>query len=69
MSEKEIDISVIIPAYNEGKNLPTLINNIFETFNKSKFNNNFEVIVVNDGSQDKTEQIVNDILKIKKNYL
>ena len=34
MSEKEIDISVIIPAYNEGKNLPTLINNIFETFNK-----------------------------------
>ncbi len=66
MSEKEIDISVIIPAYNEGKNLPTLINNIFETFNKSKFNNNFEVIVVNDGSQDKTEQIVNDILKIKK---
>lgn len=46
-------VSVIIPVYNSGKNLPIVLRNIFN----SQFNN-FEVIVVNDASTDNTCEIL-----------
>ena len=49
-------ISVIIPAYNAMTYLPETIKSVLnQTFN------NFEVIVVNDGSSDETEQWVSQI--------
>lgn len=66
MVEKKFKVSIIIPAFNEGENLPKLIENIFKTFEKSHFNN-FEVIVVNDGSTDRTERVVENILDNFKN--
>ena len=32
MIEKSFKVSIIIPAFNEGENLPKLIENIFKTF-------------------------------------
>ena len=61
MIEKKFKVSIIIPAFNEGENLPKLIENIFKTFENSHFNN-FEVIVVNDGSTDQTEKVIGNIL-------
>lgn len=55
-----VDISVIMPAYNEEQRLPgTLKDTIryleeFESINKLTF----EIIVVDDGSKDKTSEIV-----------
>lgn len=47
-------ISIIIPAYNHGQELPKCLNSIFEqTFR------DFEIIVVNDGSTDETEDVLN----------
>ena len=53
MSIFEKKLSVVIPAYNEGEK-------IFENLSEMErmigtFSDNFELIVVNDGSRDNTE--------------
>jgi dolichol-phosphate mannosyltransferase len=72
----KMDISVIIPFYNEEENLPYLIqelNTYFANFKKKKI----EVIFVDDGSTDASiQKIVNSkrtsykskILKLSKNF-
>ena len=55
---KQIYLSIIIPAYNESKNIKK---NIFEVDRWVKSNNKypFEIIVINDGSTDDTKSILN----------
>lgn len=53
---KSMEYSVVIPAYNEETRIvPTLINLLkyMDTFSQS-----YEVIVVNDGSDDKTQEVI-----------
>jgi len=52
-------ISLVFPAYNEASNLPTLISAAF--INASKITTDFEVIIVNDGSQDNTIEILDEL--------
>jgi dolichyl-phosphate beta-glucosyltransferase len=49
-------ISVIIPAYNEAQRLPVTLRRVHEYLNSSA--NDFEIIVVDDGSTDSTESEV-----------
>ena len=56
-----IDCSVIIPAYNAEKSIIKCLNS-FELSN-DKYKNTLEIIVVNDGSSDKTESIATQYLK------
>ncbi len=49
-------ISIIIPAYNEEKAIELTIKEIQKKLNKSKYKN-YEIIVVNDGSNDDTKNI------------
>jgi glycosyltransferase involved in cell wall biosynthesis len=58
---KKPNISVVLPAHNEAKNLPILIPQIYETFEKHKISG--EVILVNDGSMDKTAAIAENLAK------
>ncbi|MGC8977618.1 MAG: dolichyl-phosphate beta-glucosyltransferase [Candidatus Ratteibacteria bacterium] len=51
-----MEISVIIPAYNEEKRILKTLQRVYNYF-KSK-NCNFEIIVVDDGSKDKTFDVV-----------
>ncbi|MFC1613341.1 glycosyltransferase family 2 protein [Patescibacteria group bacterium] len=46
-------LSIIIPAYNHGEELPKCLDSIF-----AQSYNDFEVIVVNDGSTDGTEEVL-----------
>lgn len=55
-------ISVVIPIYNEEKNIPLISEAIRKEF--QKINYNYELILVNDGSKDKSEEVLN---KIKNN--
>ena len=51
-------ISVVIPALNEAKSLPILIDDIRSHIPEGM---TYEVIVVNDGSVDNTEEVVRGI--------
>lgn len=55
-----MEISIVIPVFNVEKYINKMLKSIYnQTFNQ------FEVIIVNDGSTDKSEDI---ILKYKQNY-
>lgn len=52
-------ISVVIPAYNEEESIPLLIEALEE---KVKLEEPYELLIVNDGSADKTQQIVEGLM-------
>lgn len=49
-------ISIVIPAYNEEESLPFLIDSLLKLFENGKYS--IEIIVVDDGSKDKTFEVV-----------
>ena len=58
-------ISIIIPVFNEGESIEYLLD---EVLNVMVFNKlNFEIVVVNDGSQDTTSNVLDELtIKIKE---
>jgi glycosyltransferase involved in cell wall biosynthesis len=61
MGKENFLVSVIIPAHNEERFIKETIDSILsQTYKK------FEIIVVNDGSKDKTVQIVKELMKKEK---
>ena len=57
-----IDYSLIIPFFNEEKNIPLVIKRIKKIYKKS---NNLEFILVNNGSNDNSEIIFKSNLNKK----
>ncbi len=57
-------ISVIIPAYNEELNIRAVVEDAVNHL--KKITKDYEIIVINDGSKDKTAQIVNNLSKTNK---
>ncbi|MEM2918380.1 MAG: glycosyltransferase family 2 protein [Candidatus Altiarchaeota archaeon] len=55
----ENSISVILPAYNEEKNIRKAVENAISAL--EKISKDYEVIVVDDGSKDKTGEIANSL--------
>lgn len=51
-------LSVIIPAYNEALNLPETIREVEAGVGATRFNNNYEIIIVDDHSGDNTLDVV-----------
>ena len=58
------DISIVIPIYNEQDNIIQLIKEVRASLEKKI---NYEIIIVDDGSDDNTYEVVNKINKINKN--
>lgn len=58
-----MDISIIIPTFNEAENIPILINRLQEVLLRM----DYEVIVVDDNSPDGTAAVVKDLAKGAKN--
>ncbi len=52
-------LSIIIPAYNEEKRITITLNSIKEYLNKQDYD--WEAIVVDDGSKDKTREVVKNL--------
>ena len=56
-------ISFVIPCYNSAKTISNVINEIIETV---KNKNDYEIILVNDGSKDKTYEVIDSLGKKNK---
>lgn len=52
-------LSIVVPAYNEEKNIPLVYEELIKNINKKRFD--YEIIFINDGSVDKTWQQVEKI--------
>ena len=59
-SEKELDLSIVMPALNEEKNVRAAIDSTLRAFDE--FDIDGEIIVVNDGSDDRTQEIVTEAI-------
>lgn len=62
MKNSDFVLSVIIPVYNEEKNIEVLIKKLFPILKPY----DFEIIFINDGSTDQTENIIKKIAKKDK---
>lgn len=60
-------VSIVIPIYNEARNVEILVNETDKEIEKLKSKYVFEIIFVNDGSQDETYDIIVNLTKSKKN--
>ncbi|NXL55379.1 DPM1 mannosyltransferase, partial [Chordeiles acutipennis] len=54
--------SVLLPTYNERENLPLVVWLLARTFRES--GNNFEIIIIDDGSPDGTQEVAEQLEKI-----
>lgn len=62
-----IKLSVIIPTYNEEKNLKNgALDEVYEYLKKQKYS--YEVLIVDDGSKDKTISLVEEFTKGKAGF-
>lgn len=62
-----MDISLIVPCYNEAENVKAFYMRCREVFEKGE--KRFEVIFVNDGSEDKTEKELKELHKEFSNVI
>ena len=55
----EVKLSVIIPAYNEERRLPKTLDALDEYLKKQDYS--YEILVVSDGSQDRTVEVAQEL--------
>ena len=63
--ENNINLSIVIPVYNEDQYLETLFDEILKFFNRE----NVELIFVDDGSTDNTKQLIHNLIEINQIHL
>ncbi len=63
---KNIDLSIVIPVYNEEESLELLYNSIIN--NLKNTNLNFEIIFIDDGSSDNSWNVIKTISKKKNKF-
>ncbi len=66
-----VDISVVIPVYNEEENLSLLFERLHSTLEKytNEKNKKYEIIFVDDGSTDKTPEMLKDFFEKNSDIL
>lgn len=63
-NKKKIDLSIIIPVYNVEKYIRQCLNSVF---NQGMKDENYEIIIINDGTQDHSIEVIQDIINQHKN--
>lgn len=59
--QKKMDISIVVPVYNEEENLPILIQQLADVLRGlGKF---YEMVFVDDGSKDRSREIIKEMAK------
>jgi dolichol-phosphate mannosyltransferase len=62
ITNKDIDVSVIVPMFNEEENAKTTLDRISRALDSTT--KSWEIIVVDDGSTDKTKKLVEDYSRL-----
>jgi len=65
MARQIENLSVFLPAYNEEANLERTVKNVIENLEKNV--SQWEIVIVDDGSKDKTGPIADKLAKANKN--
>lgn len=60
-------ISIVIPVFNEEKNIPLITNNLQSAFFGLPYN--YEIIFINDGSRDKSQEVLDLLLTTNTNII
>ncbi len=72
---KQIDVTVVVPAYNEHESLPELTEWIDRVMQANQFT--YEVLIIDDGSDDGTWEVIDELsrkqatvkgIKFRRNY-
>ncbi len=58
-------ISIVLPCYNEEAILPININTIINYLETKSFKYQWDILIINDGSKDKTAAIANEFAKLR----
>ncbi len=64
---KEIKLSIVIPCYNEEKNIPLVLEEFKKTLDQTELKENIELILVDNNSKDNSSEVLKKIL-LKKEY-
>ena len=59
MCLKDMDITLVIPTYNEAGNIPILVDKVFNIFSNEELDGN--IIIVDDNSPDQTWKVAEDL--------
>ena len=71
----QIDISIVIPIFNEAESIPQLVEEVLSSMRPT--NESFEIVLVNDGSIDRSDEVLSRLSKripeltvvlLRKNY-
>jgi dolichyl-phosphate beta-glucosyltransferase len=63
LDNSQVDISIVIPAYNEEKRIPSTLEEIHHYMeHHCKWATSYEILIVDDGSKDKTITVVEDFV-------
>jgi len=65
MKKYKVDISIVIPCYNEEQRIISSLNTIVSFMNS--YNPSFEIIVVDDGSKDSSVQLIKNYISTRDN--
>jgi glycosyltransferase involved in cell wall biosynthesis len=75
MTENEIDLSIVIPVFNESGNIYPLFHKLKEMLDT--LNRSYEIIIVDDGSTDSTHEMLNilqtsdpslTVIRLRRNF-
>jgi len=65
MKNYKVDISIVIPCYNEEQRIISSLNNIVSYMNS--YNPSYEIIVVDDGSKDSSVALIKNYISTRDN--
>ena len=65
IDKKNFKLSVIIPCYNEKKTIQAILEKVIESLNNYKIVD-YEIIIVDDSSDDGTKELLNEIKNKEK---